>query len=343
VFLMIEQHVGIWMWEGPAPGKTRLDYPLLIGFNALGGLAAPLFVTLAGVGSALMVSREPTGVDGTLIRRGLVLMSFGYVLNLLSPSWFSWGSWFVLQMMGFAMALTPLWRRLSNVGLLLLCLAVFAGTVAVQTWLQTPLDLSNDRMRDVSLPGGPLRLALAESQFPILPWLAFFLAGIVAGRFIDDSHIGRVAALGLGFAVFGGVGHFLFLTHRLPLPGPIAARAFGLRLSFFPASVAIVALLLAAALLLIAGMLWLEDRRPFSRTNFWVTLGRSSLTLLMIHVPVFRDLSRLPGIEWWRGFAAPNALGVVFSFFLLAALLTRLWQQVDYRYGAEWALRKLAG
>ncbi|MCA9712207.1 MAG: DUF1624 domain-containing protein, partial [Myxococcales bacterium] len=53
VFLMIEQHVGIWLWEGPGAGERQLDYPLLVGFNALGGMAAPLFVSLAGVGSAL--------------------------------------------------------------------------------------------------------------------------------------------------------------------------------------------------------------------------------------------------------------------------------------------------
>ena len=37
------------------------------------------------------------------------------------------------------------------------------------------------------------------------------------------------------------------------------------------------------------------------------------------------------------------ALLTIFVFFGLAAVLTRLWQRVGYRYGAEWALRKLAG
>ena len=50
VFLMIEQHMGVWLWQGPGRGEVRLDYPLLVGFNALGGMAAPLFVSLAGGG-----------------------------------------------------------------------------------------------------------------------------------------------------------------------------------------------------------------------------------------------------------------------------------------------------
>src|SRR5688572_27488468 len=109
VFLMIEQHVGIWVWHGPARGETVWDHPILLGFNALGGGAAPLFVTLAGLGSALFVATDRPRTDITLVRRGLVLMLFGLALNFMSPSWFSWGSWFVLHMMGFAMALGPVW------------------------------------------------------------------------------------------------------------------------------------------------------------------------------------------------------------------------------------------
>src|SRR5690606_3115656 len=99
VLLMVGQHVGLWLWRGPRGTVDLDDFPLLIGFNALGGGAAPLFVTLAGVGAALMAIRGGPGLDAQYVRRGLVLWSFGVVLNFLSPSWFSWGSWFVLHMM----------------------------------------------------------------------------------------------------------------------------------------------------------------------------------------------------------------------------------------------------
>jgi uncharacterized membrane protein len=339
VFLMIEQHVGIWLWRGPDRGHAIGDYPFLVGFNALGGMAAPLFVTLAGVGSAFFVAAGRPRTDLTLVRRGLVLMGFGLVLNLLTPSWFSWGSWFVLHMMGFAMALTPVWRRLSDRTLLLVCLGVLVSAVAVQVWLRTPLVLHNPRMRDVSLPGGPFRLALAEGQSPILPWLTFYLAGFVAGRFIHAGQPKRVAWLGLGFAAIGLVGLAAYragLVHH-----PWLVRAFSLQLGFFPASTAIVGLLLGGALLLIAGGAWIETKRPISPAHPMVTLGRISLTLLMLHVVVFRELSR--PVDLWRGLSAPATLAVVFGFLLLATLVSRLWMRVDYRGGAEWLLRKLAG
>lgn len=339
VFLMIEQHVGIWLWHGPAPGQGTLDYPLLVGFNALGGMAAPLFVSLAGVGSALMSAKNAPRTDVLLVRRGLVLMLFGLALNFLTPSWFSWGSWFVLHMMGFAMALAPLWRRLPTPALLVGCGVVLATTVAVQLWLPTPVPITNPRMRDVTMPGGPLRLALAEGQFPILPWLTFYLAGFCAGRWISRGTVGRIAVLGLCFAALGGLGHLL--TSSGAVTHPWIVRGFELHLGFYPASVAIVGLLLGGALLLISFVAWVEQRRSIGADNFLVTLGRTSLTLLMVHVVVFREWSR--PIGWWRGLDSNTTLLVIFAFLVLSVVLSRLWQRVGYRFGAEWMLRKIAG
>ena len=48
VLLMIEQHLGVWLWKGPARGMRHMDYPILAGFNALGGGAPPRWVTRAG-------------------------------------------------------------------------------------------------------------------------------------------------------------------------------------------------------------------------------------------------------------------------------------------------------
>jgi len=354
VFLMIEQHVGIWVWQGAEPGKTASDYPLLVGFNALGGMAAPLFVTLAGCGSAMFVAAKRPGTDSTLVRRGLVLMGFGLALNLTmqglgsvidpaDPGWFSWGSWFVLHMMGFAMALGPIWRRMSNRALLAACAAVLITAVVVRVWLQTPMAVGNAFMRDTSRPGGVFRLALAESQFPILPWLTFYLAGFVSGRWLLQEKTGRVALLGLSFMMLGGGGHGLLKLGVFTRQNVYLFRAFELHLGFFPASVAIVGLLLGGALLLIAGVSALENRWSMRKRNPMVTLGRISLTLLLIHVPIFRRVTRLESIDWFHGLDADTSLLVVFAFFFLALVAAWFWERVNYRYGAEWIFRKVSG
>jgi uncharacterized membrane protein len=344
VFLMIEQHVGIWLWEGPGPGRTVGDHPILLGFNALGGAAAPLFVCLAGVGSALFVAAGRRHCDRTLVGRGLMLIGFGLALNLATPSWFSWGSWFVLHMMGFAMALAPIWRRMSSPALLATCGLVLVATVAGQHALATPIMLDNVRMRDVSLPGGMFRLALLEGQFPIFPWLSFYLAGFVTGRWIQRDRPGPVAIMGLTFMAVAGAGNLLLKLVR-PSLGPAAEsllfRAFGLQLGFFPASIAIVGLLLGGALLLVALVTWWERKRPLGAAHPLVAMGRASLTLLLLHVPLFREVTRPLGL--WRGLPADLALVVVAGVVAVAVLGSMLWRRVDYRYGAEWLLRRVAG
>lgn len=340
VFLMIEQHMGVWLFRGvPKGGAIAAAWPL-VAFNALGGGAAPMFITLAGVGTALLVRARPEGVDAVLVRRGLVLLAFGYLLTAVTPSWFSWGSWFVLHLMGFAMATAPIWRRLSDAGLIAVAVAVLVGAIALQVWIGTPLQLNNDMMKNMGRPGGALRLAVAESQFPILPWLAPFLVGMVAGRAIAQGQFARIARLGVTALVLGGGGWLV--AHALGLSGRgFAARAFAIHLGFFPASIAIVALLVGAVLLVVAAVAWRDARQPIAERNPLVMLGRASLTLLLVHVPLFREATRPVGL--WHGLGAGATLATIAGFLLVAVGAAAAWQKVGYRGGAEWLLRKLGG
>lgn len=340
VFLMIEQHMGVWLWQGLPRGKPLDAAWPLVAFNALGGGAAPMFITLAGVGTALLARARPGRVDAVLVRRGLVLLGFGYLLSAMTPSWFSWGSWFVLHLMGFAMATAPLWRRLSDAAVVTVAVAAVIGAVGVQTWIDTPLLLTNELMRDVSRPGGALRLAVAESQFPILPWLGPFLLGMFAGRAIAAGQFARIAKLGVAALAVGGGGWAL--GHVIGGSGTsFAGRAFALHLGFFPASIAIVALLVGAVLLVIALVAWRDATRPLSERNPLVVLGRASLTLLLVHVPLFREATRPVGL--WHGMGAGATLATIAGFGLFAVWACGLWQRVGYRGGAEWLLRKLGG
>ena len=351
VLLMIEQHLGVWLWKGPARGMSHTDYPLLAGFNALGGGAAPLFVTLAGIGSSLMIAKRARAelpVDLTLIRRGLVLIGFGLLLNLITPSWFTWRSWFVLHLMGLGMLVTPLLRRLPPRTLPLVAVAILLATPAVQAAMHTPLDLSNLRMAGVLyekagvrtfVDYAPLRIALAEGQFPIFGWLSFFVAGLAAGHAIAHGQSKRVLALGAGLLALGGA--LALLGALVPFdPRSVGDFATRFHVPFFPASPALLALLAGGVLVLTGWVLRDAEAFGLHEAHPMVTLGRGSLTLLLVHVYVFRELSR--PVHMWRALEASQALMVLGSFSLLCFVVCYLWQRVDYRFGAEWLLRKLA-
>jgi uncharacterized membrane protein len=238
------------------------------------------------------------------------------------------------------MATAVLWRRLSDRALVGLALAVMVGAIAVQTAIATPLQLTNELMRDSSRPGGALRLAFVESQFPILPWLGPFLLGMVAGRAIAAQAFGRIAWLGAASIGLGG-GGWVVAQLLAPAAKSFAGRAFAIHLGFFPASIAIVGLLVGAVLLVIAWVSWRDARSPIADRHPMVVLGRASLTLLLVHVPLFREATRPVGM--WHGMGAGETLAIIAGFLLLAVFLCGQWQRIGYRGGAEWILRKLGG
>lgn len=407
VFLMMEQHIGVWLWSSFASPSNFLAHPLFVGFNALGGGAAPLFVCLAGAGSALFDAsrrdRWPAArLDATMMRRGLGVMGFGYLLNLLTPSWFSggswylplilagvlvlgpvrrrlvadgsrWGahapfgvvllgalalmgayalsglgfsgvdpgSWFVLHLMGFAMLLGPLWRRLPTWSLLVLAASVLLASAGLQEWLDTPSHLNNTRMRNTGMVGGALRLAVAEGQFPILPWLALFLEGVVLGRWVAARQWRWVHRLAGGSLILG-----LAATAAFWLAAPASRQGVAYHLLrfdgiFYPCSPAYILLVGGLVMSVTAGVMAWERRRPFSSDGVMVSLGRASLTLLLLHVWMFRELSRPLGL--WSTLEAPAAFGGMLLAIAVYTLFAWQWRRIRFRYGAEWLLRKVAG
>lgn len=348
VLLMIEQHLGVWLWAGPARGQTAFDYPVLVTFNALGGGAAPLFIVLAGIGSALLIEKRDSP-DLTLFARGLAVMGFGLLLNLLTPSWFTWRSWFVLHLMGLGMCLAPGLRRLPTAALLASAGLVLAATPLAQDWLATPAHLDNTRMAGwaesanaggPTLAWAPLRLALVEGQFPALPWLALYLAGLVSGRWIAAGKAKSILWLGLASLTIGGAMAGAWAAGLRSHDLTLLERSIRFNVPFFPASPAEVLVLMGLVLIAVHVVLGLERRRPFSSRGFMVALGRASLTLLLLHVVLFREVSRPLGL--WQALSPGVALSIMIGFVIVAGLAARQWQRIGYRGGAEWVLRRVA-
>lgn len=340
VLAMIHQHVSIWLWRGPDPGLTRFDYPGLVALNVVVVIGAPLFFALSGVGTAMLVRHgDRPGLDGQLVRRGAVLLAFGLLVNLATPSWFSWGSFFALHLMGLSIALAPIWRRLGDRQLLVAVAAILVATPFAQAWLELPDELTNPEMRDVDQPGGVLRLVLAGSQYSMLPWSAAFLAGLWAGRRIDRGDARSLVWAGAALVTFGALGHLAVVLTGAAEPD-VLWRAFRIKVGWFPAPLSIVAPLLGGVMWILAAATIRERRHPLRADHLLVTIGRMSLSVFMIHAPLFRELSRPIGI--WSALDPIATFAVVVGFTVVCLWISRRWAAVDYRFGAEWWLRRLA-
>ncbi len=334
VLLMITQHVTYWLCGLPSGNWiVRIT-------GAMGGLAAPIFVTLAGVGATLTATRHPN-CDRLFLIRGIMVIAFGFLLNVLTPHWFSPQSWYVLHMIGTALVMTPLLRRATNPVLLVAMLAVIVVTILIQIGLETPPKLYNRHMAVPTKPGGIFRFALAEGFFPIFPWIAFFMAGMLAGRWLLAGHSERLWQLGAGLLMVMAVLVGIHATGWQAIRTITWIRFFKWFPSFYPALTPITLFLLATALLLIYGFVTLARSISLRPSNILVSLGRASLTILIVHVAVVRESAIY--FQFWRCLPFTKTIVGTFAILIFFTGAAMLWRKVNFKYGAEWLLRKAAG
>lgn len=325
VLLMTEQHLGIWLVDLK---RYAGELGPLVYLNMLGGLAAPLFILLAGVGAAYA---SETLSFRTSLSRGARLLLIGLGLNLLTPGWFSAPSFYVLHLLGVWLMLSPLFRKVSFAGLCALTVGVLAAAVLGQIWLETPAQLTN-RVMSGRTGKGLVRLALFEGHFPIFPWLAAALLGLLAGRLYRADRKGPL--LGLGLACLG-------LSLSASLPALLLGRAARLlpwralsSFEFYPASPALILGLSGV------GILFLRAASSFSpprSMQVLVLLGRTSLTLLVVHVVLFRELFGRWNLD--HRLTPTMTLVTIGATWLLWWLWARIWARSNFRFGLEWFLR----
>lgn len=365
VLLMVGQHLTMWLWRGPLPGESQLDYPILLAVSAAGGLAAPLFITLAGCGAALSYqSRAPQNPDFRLLFRAVALAILAYLLSAITPSWFTWKSFYVLHLIAAGFALGPLLRRLPQTALLTGVACVAIATATLQNQLQLPSIFSNAYMS--ARPGQPnaepalwaasLR-ALAAGHFPLLPWLipfglGFAFASTLTSRSSSTAQTSQtgpdrptrrknrglrlaavILSISLGLLALGAFKVFPRYSY------PWLYRLCSPNAPFFPASPAMVGTLSGVSLLLMALITRVKESPLWSPDATMTQVGRVSLTVLMLHLPLFRELSRPVGL--WRTLSPGQSMGILIAFVVLILIAAPQWRKIGFRYGAEWLFRQV--
>lgn len=334
VILMVQQHTGFWFWNNQGSMASSMnDYTLMVIVNGLGGMAAPLFITLAGIGAALMLSAGASAK--AMLKRGVVIILFGYLLNILTPAWFSPGSWYVLHLIGSGLIISPLLIKKSAKMLFAIAFLCIAASAALLTYYDLPRYFSNEQMAAFKNFYDILLLAFAAGNFPIFPWIALFTIGVICGRWIAAGELNNIfkASIGIFFLVIVllavKTGGFQFLY------SPFGTRVFMVNLYMYPAY-PVQFLLLSALSLLCVYLIMLMGR--FSSGNIITLTGRVSLTMFMLHIIIIRNLMVATG--FWKTFNAVETTLLQIAVLLVMLVLVKLWSRIDFRYGFEWLLRK---
>ncbi len=167
---------------------------------------AATFVLTAGVGVTLMTESAVASGDRNrvsdlrwrLVRRGLLLYGSGLLFDFIWPGTILpfYGAMFVFA----AVLFTLRSRWVLTIG------AIASVTAWLIRWWQLERELDGVDVSWLTDPGprsprGLLLDVFVNGTHPLLPWLAFFCAGIVLGRMLAVSWW-RPAAAAIGFALY---------------------------------------------------------------------------------------------------------------------------------------------
>jgi uncharacterized membrane protein len=322
VLIMVEAHV-IDAWTRVADRTGRAYYWSIV----LAGLAAPLFLFLAGLAAVLSAesktrrSGDAAAAADAVRRRGWEIFGLAFlfrlqamVLSLGRPSHLLKVD--ILNIMGPSIvAVAALWHLARSRAARLAVFAVAAAVVA----LCTPLVRATSWLASLPDPlEWYLRPPAGRQWFSVFPWLAFPLAGAVVGLLIDVTRDRRRERLVMAGLAAGGAALWTAAYWRSLVPGlfddPLVWSASA---AFFSLRLGLVVFLVPAAWLL-------------GRSRQLEELGKSSLFVYWIHVEMAYGLisyplhRTLPLVWSWIGLALLSLL--LYRLVLLKNRLVPPWR-----------------
>ncbi len=333
VVFMIEQHIIYWLCA------DLHDNKLVIVFGAMGGLAAPIFIMLSGFGSHMTGCRYQKSGQ-VLFSRGLMILGFAYLLNVLAPNWFSIGSWYILHLIGLLMLMSPILKRLSSATLIVLIVIILVSTVFIQTELGVPIRLYNQHMSNTSGFGDFFRHLMVEGFFPLFPWSSFFVAGFLASRWFSAMKPAKIYYLSFIFFVMSLILACIYTLGFEFTKSEYWIRLFTVTPSFYPSLTPISLFLISTTLFFIVSFVLMESRISFKSSNALVCLGRSSLTFLILHVVIIRESA--VRFHFRKSFSVPETFLITLCFLLLFTLIAVAWRRINFKFGAEWLIRRVS-
>jgi surface polysaccharide O-acyltransferase-like enzyme len=310
ILLMIMVHAAAtWAPEG---ASTTSLFALIIA--GLGGLAAPLFVTVGG-----WVTVQSTWTLQKALTRFAFLLLTQILVNLTAPHLFDPFTPGVLSLFAILYLIAPIWLRIAeNIAF---CCTVLFGICIINLVL-LPGDSSlgwNDRITSNGFE--IINHLVLTGTYPVFPWVFFSILG--AGINIHSPSIkqlGSIASVGLIICI-------TILLDALQKDVPFAQPSGEAALTFFPANTPF---LIGACTGVLILWMALEHRHPYGKLN---KLGQLSLTLYVIHfIPIYLGSNFTP--EWM--YAVP-----------LVLLYTVLWWPIGVfhqercpRYSLEYLLQR---
>jgi acyltransferase len=310
---------------------VRLE-PAVVAYWKARGLTAPLFMLVSGWAVTAALRRSggagPRLLAGRLPRVAL-LLAIGLALRF--PGW---------DQAGLVAGATEPWAHLLGfdalhviaVGLLVTAAVQALGrplreerlwfallvVLAVSLGLRPPAPLQG--RLPAALPALAVTQALGgSSPFPLVPWTGYFFAGALLGLLVLDGSPRTAPRMAAGGAAL--VAATCWQGIGTAPPGEPALIAFRI-----------------GVILLVLAVLWQVPAASAARV---APLGRLSLWVYALHVPLVYGWSTIPGLSWRIGpvlgfpAAAAAAAAVLLASLAAAAILSGGWRRLKRLAGEQ--------
>ena len=292
--------------------------------SGLGGLAAPLFITVFGWGAAL----RPLSL-GQRVIRATVLLLLQLVVNLCAPHLFEPFTPGVLSLFALLVLTQPWWLTVvqrghatTGVAMALMATATFIGSAGTDglTW--------SDRVAVNGVSTWVMH-TLLTGTYPLMPWLVFAMAGawIQGADELEQRRGFAVVACG-GLTISG-----MLLVRSLQTGVPWALPSGEAYLTFFPANAPFLVAALAGV-----SIFWWAALRWSHQAAVLAPVGRMSLTVYVGHfLPLF-------WVHRWDesgGWSLNTAMVAVLTYTLTWGVVARRWFVSRSHWTLERAMRNI--
>ncbi len=325
VLLMVMVHAAATWSPYQSVQTTWLAY-LIAG---LGGLAAPLFVTIFGWG---LIRSRSTQINNLI--KALILLILQIIVNISSPHLYDTFTPGILSLFAILIFIKPLIVKLSSnkPNLTLFWL----GLVVVYLVNEHILDLQganvwNDRVNTASIFTFMSHLILTGT-YPLFPWISFAVVGAFLGSSITEGGKTLPRNNTTFLLIIIGVCYCLFSLILSSIEGSIWAHpTSGDHLNFFPANFGFIIGSMTGVFIF-----WLVIQE-FNIAIFQGA-GRISLTIYVVHFIPLTLMSNYENEKNWTVMEASQAVAIFTTTWLIFAFV---WNRLQW-LTIENLIRKLS-
>ena len=325
VLLMVMVHAAA-TWNPHSSAQSTWIAYLVAG---LGGLAAPLFVTIFGWG----LVRSKSTTNGNIIKATILLL-LQLLVNLFSPHLFDPLTPGILSLFALLILIKPLIVNMANNNISFLVFSISILLIYVLSSLIYNIQGTNDW--DFRVSTNNLTILVSHlfftGTYPLFPWITFAVVGAFLGSSITEGGKTLPRNNTTLLLIIIGMSYCLVSLILANEEGNIWAHPTkGAYLNFFPANIGFMIGSMTGVLIF-----WLIIQEL--QISVFEYCGRLSLTIYVLHFIPLTLFSNIENERYWSVMEASLAVVIYTTAWLLFAFV---WNRLQW-LTIEALIRKLS-